>query len=134
VPALRGIHHVKLPVGEVGRSREWYERVLGLEVEIEFVEDGVLRGVALRDRDATLSIALREEPEKAGVLRGFDPVSLAVGTRDDLRDWCAHLDALGESHGGVQTGHQGWVVVGLHDPDGLEVRLYTRERHDGGGS
>ena len=31
-----GIHHVKLPVSDLARSREWYERVLGLTVEREF--------------------------------------------------------------------------------------------------
>jgi hypothetical protein len=30
------------------------------------------------------------------------------------------------------TGHQGWVLAGLHDPDGIEIRLYTIERHDEG--
>jgi catechol 2,3-dioxygenase-like lactoylglutathione lyase family enzyme len=31
-----GIHHVKLPVSDLARSREWYERVLGFTVEREF--------------------------------------------------------------------------------------------------
>jgi catechol 2,3-dioxygenase-like lactoylglutathione lyase family enzyme len=35
--ALRGFHHVKLPVSDVARSRDWYQRVLGFEVVIEFV-------------------------------------------------------------------------------------------------
>ncbi|MER5625534.1 VOC family protein [Streptosporangium sp. NPDC002544] len=41
-----GFHHVKLPVSSVHKSLEWYRRLLGPEVAIEFVEDGVLRGVA----------------------------------------------------------------------------------------
>lgn len=44
----------------------------------------------------------------------------------------SRLDALGQPHGGIVTGHQGWVLVGLHDPDGIEVRLYTIERHADG--
>jgi len=47
--ALRGFHHVKLPVTDVERTRDWYERVLGFGLEIEFVEDGVLMGVAMSD-------------------------------------------------------------------------------------
>lgn len=131
MPVLSGIHHVKLPVTDVGRSRRWYEQVLGLEVEIEFVEEGELRGVALRQRDGDLRLALRLEPERARALAGFDPVSLLVDTYDDLKAWVTHLDDLDQAHDGVVQGHQGWALVGLHDPDGVELRLYTRERHDG---
>ena len=31
-PALAGIHHVKLPVTDLARSREWYESRLGYQV------------------------------------------------------------------------------------------------------
>jgi catechol 2,3-dioxygenase-like lactoylglutathione lyase family enzyme len=44
-----GIHHVKLPVSDLARSREWYERVLAFTVEREFPDDdGVVRGVGGR--------------------------------------------------------------------------------------
>jgi catechol 2,3-dioxygenase-like lactoylglutathione lyase family enzyme len=132
MPVLRGFHHVKVPVGDVARSRDWYCRVLGLAVDLEFVEDGVLMGVALRDDGRTLSIAVRQDPERAATLAGFDPVALGVPTREDLVAWQQRFDDLGEPHGGIVQGHQGWVLVGLHDPDGIEVRLYTLERQDGG--
>ena len=41
-PQLAGIHHLKLPVTELARSREWYETRLGYRVQIEFVEQGQL--------------------------------------------------------------------------------------------
>ena len=44
----------------------------------------------------------------------------------DVQAWMLQLDGLGESHGGIVTGHQrGSVLVGLHDPDGIEIRLYA---------
>jgi catechol 2,3-dioxygenase-like lactoylglutathione lyase family enzyme len=46
---ISGFHHVKLPVADVSRSRDWYGRVLGFQVALEFVEDGVVMGLALRD-------------------------------------------------------------------------------------
>ncbi|WP_409331582.1 VOC family protein [Trujillonella humicola] len=128
---MNGFHHVKLPVSDVVRSRDWYLSVLGLAVEIEFVEDGVLMGVALRDRTGTVSLAARLDPERAAALAGFDPVAVGVPTRSDLEEWAERLDTLGEPHGGIVTGHEGWALVGLHDPDGIEVRLYTTERHGG---
>jgi catechol 2,3-dioxygenase-like lactoylglutathione lyase family enzyme len=123
---LHGIHHVKLPVADVARSREWYERVLGFVVDSEFVEDGVVRGLGLRDPGGTIGLALRHDRVRAAGLAGFDPLALAVPTRDGVQDWRRRLDDLAVAHGGVVTGHRGGaVLVGLHDPDGLEIRLYA---------
>jgi catechol 2,3-dioxygenase-like lactoylglutathione lyase family enzyme len=122
--ALNGFHHVKLPVSDVERSRAWYTQVLDLRTEIEFVEDGELMGVALLDADNTLDLAIRRDPERAAALAGFDPVALCVPTEEALKAWLQRFDDLGESHGGVVTGHVGRVIVGLHDPDGIEIRLY----------
>ncbi|MDT7800783.1 MAG: hypothetical protein QOI78_4216 [Actinomycetota bacterium] len=122
---ITGIHHVKLPVGDVARSRAWYERVLGFEVAIEFVEDGEVRGVALQ-REGWSQLALRHDPARAKALSGFDALALLVPTRADVETWKAALDEAGEPHGGVMTGHGGGkVLVGLHDPDGIEIRLYA---------
>ena len=122
---LAGFHHVKLPVSDIERSREWYERVLGLTVDIEFVEDGTVQGLALVDA-GTVSVALRVDPLRAAAMSGFDAMTLAVPDRAGVARWQKRLDELGEPHGGIVTGHRGGsVLVGLHDPDGLEVRLYA---------
>jgi catechol 2,3-dioxygenase-like lactoylglutathione lyase family enzyme len=120
-----GVHHVKLPVSNVARSREWYGRVLGLRTVLEFVEDDVLMGVALGDAGSTLQVALRHDPARAAAWAGFDPVALRVPGTADLPAWLARLNELGAPHGGIVTGHAGQVIVGLHDPDGIEIRLYA---------
>lgn len=121
-----GIHHVKLPVSDVARSRAWYERVLGFETLIEFEEDGVVAGVALHRDGCQPHLALRLDPDRALALSGFDAVALLVPTRDDVRRWSTRLDDLGEPHGGLVPGHNGGaVLIGLHDPDGIEIRLYA---------
>jgi catechol 2,3-dioxygenase-like lactoylglutathione lyase family enzyme len=126
MPDLSGFHHVKLPVADLGRSRDWYTSVLGLRVEIEFVEDGVLRGLALADANGRLRLALRHDPVRAEALAGFDLIALEVPERDDVEAWRKRLDDLGQPHGGVVTGHKGGsVLIGLHDPGGIEVRLYA---------
>lgn len=123
--SLQGLHHVKLPVTDVERTRDWYARVLGFSVELEFVEDGVLMGVAMRDASGTVPLAFRCDPDRAKAMSGFDPIALGVPSVLDLEGWRAQLTSLGESHGGIVPGHVGSVLVGLHDPDGIEVRLYT---------
>jgi catechol 2,3-dioxygenase-like lactoylglutathione lyase family enzyme len=128
MPGLAPFHHAKLPVSDVVASSEWYRRVLGLEVEVEFEEEGKLMGVALIDATSTppLRLALRLDPERAAALAGFDPVALGVPTRAEVAEWAARLDAAGVRHGGVVRGHNGGaVLVGLHDPDGIELRLYA---------
>jgi len=123
---ITGFHHTKLPVSDVKRSRDWYERVLGFEPVMDFVEDGQLMGVALQREGCPVQIALRKDPARAHALSGFDAVALLVPTRDDMRHWEAALDCMGEPHGGLVTGHKGGtVLVGLHDPDGIEIRLYA---------
>jgi catechol 2,3-dioxygenase-like lactoylglutathione lyase family enzyme len=65
---LSGFHHVKMPVADVARSRDWYQRVLGFEQELEFVEDGVLMGLAMRDPGGTARLAARHDPARAAAL------------------------------------------------------------------
>ncbi len=122
---ISGIHHVKLPVSDVRRSRDWYQRVLGFATVIEFLEDGEVAGVAIGHDGCQPQIALRHDPERARILAGFDAVALLVPTRDDVQRWSARLDDLGEPHDLVEGHHGGSVVVGLHDPDGIEIRLYA---------
>lgn len=121
-----GFHHVKLPVSDVAASRAWYERVLRLSVVAEFVEDGMLMGVALATTDDATQLALRHDPGRAHALAGFDPIALRCPTPAAVQGWSEHLDRLGEKHDGIVSGHAGGaVLVGLHDPDGIEIRLYA---------
>ena len=122
--AINGFHHVKLPIADLARSRDWYARVLGLQTHIEFAEGGVLMGVAMRDADGSIDLALRHDPPRAAALAGFDPLALRVPTPAALDAWQQRLEDLGEPYGGIVTGHAGRVLVGLRDPDGIEVRLY----------
>jgi catechol 2,3-dioxygenase-like lactoylglutathione lyase family enzyme len=123
---MNGFHHVKLPVSEVAVSRDWYRRVLGFRVDMEFVEDNVLMGIALIDSTGTVCLALRRDPDRVAAWSGFDPIAIAVTTRDQVQAWRQRLDDLDQPHGGVITGHNGGsVLVGLHDPDGIEIRLYA---------
>lgn len=123
---ITGIHHLKLPVSDVARSRTWYEQVLGFHLVMEFVEEGVIRGVAIAHETGQPQIALRHDPERARAMAGFDPVALLVPSRDDVHAWATALDDAGEAHGGVVVGHRGGaVLIGLHDPDGIEIRLYA---------
>jgi hypothetical protein len=65
------------------------------------------------------------DPDRAKALAGFDPIAIGIPSVADLEAWRDRCTAPGEKHDGVVQGHAGSVLVGLHDPDGLEIRLYT---------
>lgn len=59
-------------------------------------------------------------------LSGFDPSALGVPSRSEVEAWRQRRDDLGQPHGDIVTGRRGGsVLVGLHDPDGIEIRLYA---------
>lgn len=127
---LAGIHHVKIPVTDLARSLSWYRQVFGLRPTMQFPEaDGVVRGFAgeVPGLGNTL-VALRVNPAAAEGSRGFDPVSFAVGSRDDLEDWVKHLDSLGVEHSPIVEASVGWLLV-FDDPDGVTLHLYTWAEH-----
>jgi catechol 2,3-dioxygenase-like lactoylglutathione lyase family enzyme len=125
---LDGIHHLKMPVSNLARSRVWYERVFGFAIEVEFTDqdDGVVRGVAgtMPGLSGT-RFALRENADTAERLAGFDPIAFAVRDRATIDQWVAHIEAEGIRHSTVSRATMGWIVS-FCDPDGVELRLYSR--------
>jgi catechol 2,3-dioxygenase-like lactoylglutathione lyase family enzyme len=128
-PKLDGIHHVKLPVRELARSREWYESRLGYRPAIEFVEQGTLMGLVLRHPNGGPELGLRLDPARAEAAAGFDYFAIGVPGKEAIDDLAARLTALGETHAGVHFATIGWILPHLHDPDGHEVRFYTTTHH-----
>ncbi len=128
-PELDGIHHVKLPVGDLARSRAWYESRLGYVTAIEFVEQGRLAGISMRHPNGGPDLALRLDPDRAAAVAGFDYFSIGVAAKEPMDALARRLSDLGETHAGVRFATIGWILPGLHDPDGHEVRFYTTDHH-----
>jgi catechol 2,3-dioxygenase-like lactoylglutathione lyase family enzyme len=129
-PELAGIHHIKIPVTDLARSLHWYRRVFGLRPTMAFPEaDAVVRGfVGEIPGLKHTTVAFRVNPTAAAGNRGFDPVSFAVHTRDDLQRWADHLDSLDVQHSPLIEASIGWLLV-FDDPDGLTLHLYTWAEH-----
>jgi len=128
-PRPAGIHHLKLPVSDLERSRAWYESRLGYVQHVEFVEQGTLMGVGLAHPNGGPDLALRLDPARAAAAAGFDYFAIGVPDRSAIEALAARLTALGEEHAGVHQASAGWILPLLHDPDGHEVRFYTHEHH-----
>lgn len=128
-PQLAGVHHLKLPVSDLERSFAWYQRTLGYERTIEFIEKGTLMGIGMNHPGGGPHLALRLDPDRARAAAGFDYFSIGVPDRASLEDLAERLDTLGERTAGVHFASIGWILPDLHDPDGHEVRFYTVETH-----
>ena len=103
----------------------WYQEHLGYGVMTEFVERA--SGWALRWPIPTavpISL-LRCDPDRARAAAGFDYFSIGVPGHDPIEALAAHLTARGVHHDGVHRTPVGWVLLGVHDPDGHDVRFYT---------
>ena len=65
IPALDGIHHLKVHVTDVRRSARWYERTLGYKPLMEFVEGSRLVGYGMSHPKGGTLLTLRLDPEQA---------------------------------------------------------------------
>lgn len=123
-PEILGLHHVKVAVSDLRRSRIWCEQLLAVRPAVEFRDDdGTVRGVAYQPLGA-FTLALREHAEVASATAGFDPFAILVADRAAIDAWVERFDALSLPHAPVQRGAQGWKVVAA-DPDGTEVAFYS---------
>jgi catechol 2,3-dioxygenase-like lactoylglutathione lyase family enzyme len=124
-PRLDGIHHLKLPVSDLQRSLTWYQDRLGYLVMHEFIEDGVLMGIAMTHPNGGPDLAIRLDPERARVAAGFDYFAIGVPGQDAIEALATRFTERDDAHAGVQRTPVGWVLTGVHDPDGHAVRFYT---------
>src|SRR5271156_721797 len=99
--ALAGVHHLKLPVGDVERSVAWYGRTLGYVRFIEFVEKGTLMGVGMRHPGGGPDLVVRQDLDRAKAAAGFDYFTIGVPDKPAIDALASRLDALGEQHAGV---------------------------------
>jgi catechol 2,3-dioxygenase-like lactoylglutathione lyase family enzyme len=120
------LHHVRVPVSDVLRSRDWYTDVLGFAPRLTFEDRDSVIGVVV-DHPSGLTLGLHQQPDLARALRGFCCLALDIGSAEDLARWCRRLDAMGISHSEPDEGHLGWYVA-VPDPDGLLVYLHTTDQ------
>jgi len=122
---LAGIHHLKLPVADLARSQDWYRSRLGYATQMQFKEHGTLMGVAMGHPQGGPPLALRLDPDLARRSAGFDFFAVGVPDEPTIHALADMFTDSGDNHAGVQRTPIGWVLTGVHDPDGHEVRFYA---------
>jgi glyoxylase I family protein len=133
----RAIHHVRLTVTDIARSKDFYARLLGTGPAADFSDQAA--DPAVREDPARLYggcvfavgeqlLGLRPVAAAGDRFRstrvGLDHLSLAVASSDELRAVASRLDAAGVHHGEVTelTGF-GIAILSVQDPDDINLEL-----------
>ncbi len=130
------IHHVRLTVTDVARSREFYTSLLGFEVAVESPPEDdpsaaevfkILFGGIVMTR-GNLLLGLRPmapsgdrfDPDRVGL----DHLSFSVTSRDELEVALRLFEERGVVHGAITTLPSfGIDVLPFEDPDGVQLEL-----------
>ena len=133
---IGGIHHLRLTVTDLQRSRDFYTRVLGFEIAADSPPAGtaeadaaypVLWGGVVMVR-GNLLMGLRPVAEAGDRFDedrvGLDHLSFSVADRASLEAAIELLDANGISHGEVRKLPSfGIAVLPFRDPDNIQVEI-----------
>jgi glyoxylase I family protein len=135
------IHHLRLSVTDVERSKAFYTEVLGFQVAVDgppppedehhdAIVDSLQGGVILQHGE--MFIGLRPvDADRATAADRFDPfrvgldhLSFSVPTRADLEAAVQLLDERGVEHGPIrQLVPLGLSFVAFFDPDGIALEV-----------
>jgi glyoxylase I family protein len=126
------IHHIRLTVCDIGRSRAFYDAVFGwpVLVEIRGDADDALRsqldflygGVIYRAGDFLIGLrpVATDRFDENSV--GLDHLGFAVSTRGDLDAAVQVLDDLGVAHEEVKDIGPNYILE-FRDPDNIALEL-----------
>jgi len=114
------IHHIRLAVTDVDRSKAFYTEVLGFDVAVDAppppddehhdaIADSLQGGVILMHQ---------------GMFFGLDHLSFSVPARADLDAALRLLDERGVEHGSIrELAPLGLCFLAFFDPDGIALEL-----------
>ncbi|WP_375488617.1 VOC family protein [uncultured Jatrophihabitans sp.] len=131
------IHHVRLTVTDIHRSKAFYQQLLGedtiaFDMSDKVDEPGVREdqtqlygGTGFQIGDQLLGLrpvaAAGDSFDSTRV--GLDHVGFLVGSEDELNSAAQRLSDGGIEHGEVQTVATGMMILSIQDPDDINIEL-----------
>jgi glyoxylase I family protein len=135
------VHHVRMAVTDVERSKTFYTEVLGFEVAVDAppppddanhdaIVDSLQGGVILMHQGMFFGLRPVDD-ERANATDRFDPlrvgldhISFSVPSRADLEAAAQLLDERGVDHGPIRDlAPLGLSFLAFFDPDGIALEL-----------
>ena len=141
IAPLQGLHHVRVTVTDIERSKAFYAMVFGRDPRIDtsdqVADPGATEdparffGGCIFDLDGQLfglrpsaAAGTRFDPTRVGL----DHVSFGVATKAELAAAAQRLDEAGVTHGGVTSlGDAGISILSFQDPDDINLELVAPE-------
>ena len=121
------VHHLRLTVADVGRSRAFYTEVLGFQHVTDlpagvFLSNGAL-GLGIGPSPAPTRAPANDRFDEARV--GLDHLSFQVASRDELERAARLLDERGVPRGEItDLGDAfGLYILAFRDPDNIQLEL-----------
>lgn len=126
------VHHIRLTITDIARSRAFYEAVFGWPVLLETPPDGddatraqlafLFGGVIYRAGNFLIGLRPVASDRFSEDRCGLDHLGLAVRSRADLDDAARHLANLGIAHEGVKDIGPSYILE-FRDPDNIALEL-----------
>ncbi|MCW2815479.1 MAG: glyoxalase [Nocardioides sp.] len=141
IAPLQGLHHVRVTVTDIERSKAFYSMVFGKDPRID-TSDQVADAGATEDPARFFGGCIFELDGQLFGLRpsatagerfdstrvGLDHVSFGVASKADLFAASERLDEHGVPHGGVTSlGEAGMSILSFQDPDDINLELVAPE-------
>jgi glyoxylase I family protein len=124
-PALT---HVAVTVSDLGRSRPWYNRLIGADPVLDEDTGPFHHVVWLLGNGTLLGIHQHANPssnEPFDELRpGLDHLAFGCANRAELETWEKRLDDLGIKHGGIVDANYG-SGLSFRDPDNNALEFFA---------
>jgi glyoxylase I family protein len=138
---LQGIHHVRVTVTDIARSKDFYSTLFGTDPAIDATdkidEDGATEDpkrfyggciFAVEGQLFGLRPVARTGDRFDSTRVGLDHVSFGVPTKADLTAAAERLDAAGVTNGGVMSLEgSGMSILSFQDPDDINLELVAPE-------
>jgi glyoxylase I family protein len=133
-----GLHHLRITVTDIERSKSFYSEVLGFEVAVQSQGDpsdtavrsdpDQLFGGCVFVTSTGMLFGLRPTAPSDDIFNservGLDHISFSVAGRSDLENAIEALDGRGVPHGEVQELPSfGIAILSFDDPDGIHLEL-----------
>ena len=124
-PALT---HVAVTVTDLGRSRPWYNALIGADPVLDEDTGPFHHVVWLLGKGTLLGIHQHSNPsssEPFDELRpGLDHLAFGCANRAELETWEKKLDELGYKHGGIVDANYG-SGLSFRDPDNNALEFFA---------
>lgn len=127
MPDFPAIGHVAVTVSDLGRSRAWYQRLVGSDPVLD-EDTGPFHHVVWLMGGTLLGIHGHANPSSDApfdeLRPGLDHIAFNCANRAELERWQARLEELGIAHGGIVDAHYG-SGLSFRDPDNIALEFFA---------